>query len=165
MSSNYKTYAGVTAGITSVLMRIQGGTMPQSGPLSQADQAAVKAWYAGGMPDADPATSGALASCNAGTLTPTAPAAPPALIPTYAGGVKTIMSAYCVSCHSAAGGTSPHLDTLASVKSNYGNIISTITSGSMPRPRTATSKLDANTINLMKQWGTSPNAPYGQYAP
>ena len=94
-----------------------------------------------------------------------APIPVPALEPTYAKGVQPIMAAYCVGCHSAAGGTSPYLDTLARVKANYANIMSQVDTGGMPLPSTPTSALPTDKINILADWGTSPNTPYGQFAP
>ena len=191
--TDYNSYPGVTAGISVVLMRIDAGTMPVAGPLSAADSSAIHAWVAAGLPEFDsaapagpgsstgtagggtttptscPSTTAQVPATAPGTPAPAAPAAPPvvvpALEPTYALGVEPIMSAYCSGCHSAAGGTTPYLDTYASVKSNYRNIMSQVNSAGMPVPRTATSKLPADKLDILTKWGSNPNAPYGQYAP
>ena len=192
-NTNYTMYADVTANINVILMRIDAGTMPVRGPLAAPDSAAIHAWVTAGMPEVDSATPAAPGTTSGGTstgttpstgcpsttaqapapapTTPAAPAAPapppvvvPPLEPTYAKGVQLIMAAYCTGCHSTAGGTSPHLDTYAAVKSNYGNIMSQVNSAGMPVPRTATSKLPADKITILTQWGSNPNAPYGQYA-
>ena len=155
--TDYKTYLGVKGNIAVELLRIDGNTMPPGAALAQADKDAIHAWQTAGMPETDaqmPATSCA--------TTPAGPAAPPALLPTYSGGVKTLMAAYCTSCHSAAGRTSPYLDTLAGVKNNYDNVMSTVKSGSMPR---GGAKLSTSDTSVLTKWGTAPNTPYGQWAP
>ena len=111
------------------------------------------------------------ASCpSTTTTTPTvdpapAPVVAPVLQSTYALGVQPIMAAYCTGCHSAAGGQTPYLDTLSRVKLNFSNVMSAIKKGTMPVPVTATSKLPADKINILNNWGIAPNSPYGQWAP
>lgn len=192
MPTNYTMYYDVTTSISTVMMRIDAGTMPPRGALAAADQAAIHAWIAAGMPEVDGVTpvpasagtgasgasgaSGACPSTTAATPPATTPASPPAtppappiaiapLEPTYAKGIKQIMSAYCVGCHSASGGTGPYFDTYNDVVANYSMIRAEIVGGSMPVPRTATSKLPADKIDIVTKWGSNPNAPYGRFAP
>jgi len=170
--TDYGSYNGVKNGISAVLMRIDAGTMPQGSPLSQVDRDLIHAWVSGGMPEFDvsPAPGTSTTSCTSKTTSPTVnpsptPVVAPVLQSTYALGVQPIMAAYCTGCHSAAGGQTPYLDTLSRVKLNFGNIMSAVQEGSMPAPVTATSKLPADKISILNNWGTAPNSPYGQWAP
>lgn len=87
---------------------------------------------------------------------------PASNIPTYALGIKPLIDQYCISGH-GAGGKPPALDTLAKLKDNYAKIVSTMKSGSMPKGHVK--KVPAGAQAMFVSWGTSPNAPYGQWAP
>ena len=154
-------------------MRIDAGTMPQGSPLSQADRDLIHTWVTGGMPELDVSSTvgTSTASCPSTTTTTStvgsapAPVVAPVLQSTYALGVQPIMAAYCTGCHSAAGGQTPYLDTLSRVKLNFSNVMSAIEQGTMPAPVTLTSGLPMDKINILNQWGTAPNSPFGQWAP
>ena len=154
-TTHYDTYAGVKANISAEQLRISSGSMPPSAPLSSSDQALINAWVQAGMPQSDSPTP---------TTTP-APTSAPGLIPTYSGGIQAIIAANCGGCHSSSAGgraTSPYLDTLSSLKSNYSSVMSAIKSGSMPR---GGATLPQNQMDLLTSWGTAPNSPYGRWAP
>jgi len=76
------------------------------------------------------------------------------LIPTYNGGVRSIMLYNCTGCHT-------QYATLQGVKNDYQNIMSAVNSGSMPR----SGKLSDSLIKILQQWGTDLNSPYGKFAP
>ena len=53
MPTNYTMYYDVTTNISTIMMRIDAGTMPTGGPLAVADKAAIQAWITAGMPEVD----------------------------------------------------------------------------------------------------------------
>ena len=85
------------------------------------------------------------------------------LKPTYDGGVKDILSSYCTSCHSA-GKQEPNLEKYEMARSNYRKIIESIQNREKPMPPTGSGPLPPDKSQILRSWGTSPNAPYGQFA-
>ena len=156
--AQYGTYAGVSGSINGIISQIDSGTMPRGSVMAAADKASIHAWITAGMPQVSSATpTVSPGSANSGCVpTPTPSPAPTstALVATYSGGIQSIMSTYCVSCHSQYGSQS-------SVSQNYNQIMSKVSSGAMPRGMT----MPSDKIQLLRQWGTYPNAPYGQFAP
>ena len=107
------------------------------------------------------ATTGLPSGATTGLPSGATTGSPATAVPSYALGVKPLMDQYCISCHGTSG-KSPALDTLAKVKANYAKIVSTMKSGSMPEGPV---KVPAGAQGMFVKWGTSPNAPYGQWAP
>ena len=159
-TTNYTIYANVTANITKIVADIDSGSMPKGSTLAQGDKDAIHAWVTAGTPESD-STSGTTSGCQQQpTPTPSTPASV-----TYALNVQPIFSSYCTSCHSASGGQTPALDTLAAVQANYAKSMNKITatnsSDKMPPSGAA---IPADQITVLQQWGATTNAP-GAFAP
>jgi hypothetical protein len=183
--SDYVSLAGVKRGIQSELAYIDNNSMPPSSaaPLTKADKDAIHAWVTAGFPEST--GTGTASTTPAGTpssttdcipaqsppavdpvnpvtpVTPVTPSTSSALVSTYSGGVSAIMTASCLGCHSS-GQKLPYLDSLAGVKNNYTAVMRDINSGSMPQ---GSSKLTADKILILTNWGKAPNSPYSQWAP
>jgi uncharacterized membrane protein len=80
------------------------------------------------------------------------------LIPTYAKGVKAVITENCIGCHSKYG-------TLSGVQSNYTEIMDSINAANGKRQMPPNGTISAAHKVILVKWGTSPNEPYGQYAP
>ncbi|MEI6397359.1 MAG: hypothetical protein WCO71_01190 [Pseudomonadota bacterium] len=151
--TTYSNYNYVQANSYSIMSRINSGNMPKGHLMPSMDKSTLQQWVSAGEP-------------YQATVTPqpsTVPTNPPTsntnnCIPTtkavsFATDIQPIMQTYCVSCHSAAGGRTPYLDTYANVKSSYSAALQSVISGTMPQ-NTGT-KVPSDKITLLQNWGSS----------
>lgn len=135
-------YQSVKASLNRVAARIEAGTMPPSGALSENLKSILRNWIAAGAPEGESIPGTSSGGTSGGTTGGTGPV-------DFAMVKDEIFSPSCVSCHGSFG-------TYSNVKSKLAGIQNAINSGFMP----PSGELSQQKKNLLQMW-VSAGAPEG----